>query len=177
MPIIISCRIVLSININFNFIFLIPENNFICECRLRWIFDLHNHTKNDDLRRSLEKISCYLDRTQTALNDHNQQQHFNYKINPRNNPIDFDFIQNELNNMPIQPRAEVIKEVVTLFSLNPNHLPCEQVAEPTELPLQRESVGMDFVGIFKSSGAIDLYNERIMFIVLMPFIAAVLTLS
>lgn len=137
--------------------FYFAENNFICECRLRWIFDLHNHTKNPDLRHSLEKISCYLDRTQTALNDH--QNHFNYKINPRNNPIDFDFIQNDLNNMPIQPRAEVIKEVVTLFSLNPNNLPCEAVAEPTELPLQRESVGMDFSGIFKSSAPIDFSNN------------------
>lgn len=51
----------------------------------------------------------------------------------------------------IDARARVVKEVVELFSIDPNQLRCEQIAEPTELPLQRESAVMDFTKLFKSS--------------------------
>lgn len=72
--------------------------------------------------------------------------------------------------MNVQPK--VLKEVVQLSTIDPNHLPCEQVAEPTELPLQRESVGMDFGGLFKSSAAsAHLFGGRLLAMIALPMLA------
>lgn len=70
---------------------------------------------------------------------------------------------------------KVLKEVVRLSSLDQNHLRCEQVAEPTELPLQRESVGMDFGSIFKSSAtSAQLAAGRLLAMIALPVLAVVI---
>lgn len=73
-------------------------------------------------------------------------------------------------------RPKVLKEVVQLFTIDQNHLPCEQVAEPTELPLQRESVGMDFGSIFKSSASStgQLVGGRLLAMIALPVLAIVI---
>ncbi|XP_055914475.1 connectin [Eupeodes corollae] len=38
----------------------VSDNNFICDCRLQWIFDLRNKTRNINLKESLEEIVCTL---------------------------------------------------------------------------------------------------------------------
>lgn len=158
--------------------FSILENNFICECRLRWIFELRNHTKNAKLRNSLDELQCTLERQNNDLND--PRYHFNYKISSRHSQLDFDYIQNDLNlnnnvPSPVNVGPKVLKEVVRLSSLDQNHLRCEQVAEPTELPLQRESVGMDFGSIFKSSAtSAQLAAGRLLAMIALPVLAIVI---
>lgn len=151
------------------FFFFHSENRFICECRLRWIFDLHNQTKNRELKQSLERITCTLEHTphvinDNSLNDPRYQIHF--ETSPRySQPLNFD-VHNDLSvqsnhldqqqqqrNNPKQPHTSVT-ETVELLNLNPHKLPCEAVTDPTELPLQRESVsGLDIAGfkLFSSS--------------------------
>lgn len=160
---------------NFLLFFSVSENRFICECRLRWIFDLHNQTKNRELKQSLERITCTLEHTHQVIND-NTLEHTHQVINdntlndPRYQiqfetaprpmqPMDFD-VHNDLsmpsNNIEEQRRQRprpLVTEKVELLNLNPNQLPCETVTDPTELPLQRESVSGYDIGfkLFSSS--------------------------
>lgn len=47
----------------------VSDNNFICDCRLQWIFDLRNKTRNINLKESLEEIVCTLyDGKKTNMN-------------------------------------------------------------------------------------------------------------
>lgn len=90
-----------------------------------------------------------------TLNDPRYQIHF--ETNPRNGqPLDYD-VHNDLS-LPtnhINERHSSSKlhssmaEKVELLNLNPNQLPCETVTDPTELPLQRESVSGYEIGGFK----------------------------
>uniref|UniRef100_A0A182S5N9 Uncharacterized protein n=1 Tax=Anopheles maculatus TaxID=74869 RepID=A0A182S5N9_9DIPT len=38
-----------------------PDNRFLCDCRLLWLFDLRNNTKNEDLRYTLQHVECLYD--------------------------------------------------------------------------------------------------------------------
>lgn len=144
---------------------------------MRWIFDLHNQTKNRELKQSLERITCTLEHTHQVIND-NTLEHTHQVINdntlndpryqiqfetaPRHmQPMDFD-VHNDLsmpsNNIEEQRRQRprpLVTEKVELLNLNPNQLPCETVTDPTELPLQRESVSGYDIGfkLFSSSAA------------------------
>lgn len=139
---------------------------------------MRNHTKNGNLRDSLESLACTLERPNHDLYD--PRGPTNYKLGPRHTQMDFDYIQNDLNSNhnvpgPVNLRPKVLKEVVQLFTIDPNHLPCEQVAEPTELPLQRESVGMDFGSIFKSSAtSAQLVGGRLLAMIALPMLAIVI---
>lgn len=77
-------------------------------------------------------------------------------------PLDFD-ISNDLsisaNHIDQQHRKhpQGAIEKVELLNLKPNNLPCEAVTDPTELPLQRESVaGFEISKLFQSSGTVSL---------------------
>lgn len=94
-----------------------------------------------------------------SLNDPRYQIHF--ETNPRHvQPLDFDVHNdlsvptNHLEQRHQKPHAS-ITETVELLNLNPNQLPCETVTDPTELPLQRESVSGYDIGLkfFSSSSA------------------------
>ncbi|XP_046808087.1 connectin [Lucilia cuprina] len=39
---------------------LVNDNNFICDCRLQWLYELKNRTRHQQLRDSLEKFICNL---------------------------------------------------------------------------------------------------------------------
>lgn len=40
------------------FSFYVTDNELICDCRLAWIFDLKNRTRNFELKYSLEEVEC-----------------------------------------------------------------------------------------------------------------------
>lgn len=155
----------LYIYVNNILLFSVSENRFICECRLRWIFDLHNQTKNRELKQSLERITCTLEHTHQVINDNtlnDPRYQIQFETAPRHmQPMDFD-VHNDLsmpsNNIEEQRRQRprpLVTEKVELLNLNPNQLPCETVTDPTELPLQRESVSGYDIGfkLFSSSAA------------------------
>lgn len=153
----------------FLFLSLSAENRFICECRLRWIFDLHNQTKNRELKQSLERITCTLEHSPQVINDNtlnDPRYQIHFETSPRySQPLDFD-VHNDLsvqsNHLDMQQQRKhqkqqqphtTVTETVELLNLNPHKLPCEAVTDPTELPLQRESVsGLDIgFKLFSSS--------------------------
>lgn len=110
----------------------------------------------------MERITCTLEHIhQQAVNDPRYQVHF--ESNPRHvQPLDYD-VNNDLsisaNHIDQQHRKhpQGATEKVELLNLKPNNLPCESVTDPTELPLQRESVsGYDLGKLFQSSGAVSI---------------------
>ncbi|CAH2239889.1 jg4574 [Pararge aegeria aegeria] len=40
---------------------LLEENNFVCDCRLKWIHSLRNETKSQNTKDSLEGVTCKMD--------------------------------------------------------------------------------------------------------------------
>lgn len=120
-------------------------NDLICDCRLRWVFNLEKHTRNEDLREYLHRIQCI------------EQPNTNKKVSS----LDENTIQRESlglqdddamyydgmtgygtgNDESIRIKGE---HVNNLLKILPEQLPCPQeLMAPTELPLQRESIGMD----------------------------------
>lgn len=65
---------------------------------------------------------------------------------------------NHLEEIEQKPN-QVNRELVPLFSMDMNHLPCESLTEPTELPLSRESVGMDLSRVFASFASPATVNQ------------------
>lgn len=142
------------------------ENRLICDCRLRWIFDLRRKTKNEDLRQSLQRIECFYeggihgnadllghahglggggvaaaggaaDGSGTNNNLLQDPTLFQRPNGPNDNGeyIDETGYENQLSNND---------NVVQLLRFNEEQLPCSQrLTDPTELPLSRESIGMD----------------------------------
>lgn len=143
---------------------------------MRWIFDLHNQTKNKDLRHSLERITCTLEHTHQVINDNtlnDPRYQIHFETSPRySQPLDFD-VHNDLsvqsNHLDMQQQQQqrnhqkqphtTVTETVELLNLNPHKLPCEAVTDPTELPLQRESVsGLDIGFKLFSSDVAQITN-------------------
>lgn len=137
----------------------------MCECRLSWIFELRNRTKNNDLRRTLERTLCSMETSNAnALTVDNNNNHYNnYKTAQRTyshgNEYDLDDpfrrsndLGNQLGGLEPKPNR-VSHETVELLRMDVNHLPCELLTEPTELPLSRESVGMDISRVFQFSAS------------------------
>ncbi|KAL1395498.1 hypothetical protein pipiens_011202 [Culex pipiens pipiens] len=152
---------------------LLKENKLICDCRLAWLFDLANTTKNDDLRHTLRQLECLyelkadnrgagpipisvqhqlsdLSRPHDILGyddstdyggldhlDHGQSQHgVGYGVQPVHRPDPY---------APKAPLNAAGQQVFTLMKLRKQDLlPCtKELDEPTELPLSRESIGID----------------------------------
>lgn len=111
--------------------------------------------------------------TDNTLNDPRYQIHF--ETSPRySQPLNFD-VHNDLsvqsNHLDMQQQQQQQRnhqkqahtsatETVELLNLNPHKLPCEAVTDPTELPLQRESVsGLDIgFKLFSSSDVSQISN-------------------
>ncbi|XP_029727810.1 connectin-like [Aedes albopictus] len=127
--------------VNNSAILSIRDNHLICDCRLSWVYDLNNRTRNEDLRESLNKIEC-------TMGNKNS-----YNSNPRQNqapdssflesPLDEDgdyFEDAALDNESIE---EEKPEVVFLFKVGKDKLYCpEELIGPTDGPNPRASKGI-----------------------------------
>lgn len=173
----------MTIFIFFFFIFfLFAENRFICDCRLRWIFDLHNQTKNRELKQSLERITCTLEHTHPVINDNtlnDPRYQIHFETNPRQvQPLDFD-VHNDLSvpsnhlEQRHQKTHSSLAEKMELLNLNPNKLICESVTDPTELPLQRESVSGYDIGLKFFSSDVPPFTSY-MLTTMLAFIATLI---
>lgn len=116
-----------------------------------------------------------------SLNDPRYQ--IQFETAPRHvQPLDFD-VHNDLN-MPPNPiddqrrqrQRTSVTEKIELLNLNPNQLPCETVTDPTELPLQRESVSGYDIGfkLFSSSAASQAIAINFMATAMLAFIAVMI---
>lgn len=120
------------ISITFSFSF--TENDFICDCRLTWLIDLRNQTKNEELRLSLDEVECLLKKPKDAFHHH------------KSSRIDHNTIERPhgVEDEPEYYDDEPEGKTVRLMQLKPANLTCpEEASDPTELPLSRESIGFD----------------------------------
>lgn len=118
-------------------------NPFVCDCRLSWMYDLRNRTKNIDLRRSLDRMVCTLDKLLYEQSKHTRS-NLKLNINHRVYNDDLDNYENELRASDDLQKSIDNNAMIELRKINVEHLPCtEDLSDPTELPLSRESIGMD----------------------------------
>lgn len=132
--------------IQFHSFFLSAENDLICDCRLSWLIELKNQTKNEELRVSLDEIECLLKKSKDSLLHKTHKIFHNAIERPQHEPED------ETEYYDDEPEGKT----VTLMKLNTTELPCpEEASDPTELPLSRESIGFDMnlVKVFTSTSS------------------------
>lgn len=116
------------------------ENRFTCDCRLAWVYDLSNRTRNEDLRESLSKIECTLGKKTYYSNDPRQTQSVDSTLLEPTFDDDGDYIEDAAEN---ESTVEEKPEVVNLFKLGKEQLPCpEELIGPTDGPNPRESKGL-----------------------------------
>lgn len=109
------------------------ENDLICDCRLSWLIELKNQTKNDELRQSLEDIECLLKKSKDSFQKTSKILHNAIERPPQDAEDETEYYDDEPDGKTCQ-----------LMKLKPSSLPCpEEASDPTELPLSRESIGFD----------------------------------
>lgn len=115
---------------------MLAENRLLCDCRLKWVFELKKKTKNEDLRQSLQRIECYYDDI-----SHGMTNTFENSLKARPNGPNDNGDYNEEQAFDGDLNAG---NVIQLLRFEEPQLPCPQrLSDPTELPLSRESIGMD----------------------------------
>lgn len=62
--------------------FFFPDNKFICDCKLAWIKGVRNETINNDLKNSLDLLTCFLESRNHTLIDENTAEDI---VNENNN--------------------------------------------------------------------------------------------
>lgn len=109
------------------------------------MYDLRNRTKNIDLRRSLDRMVCTLDKLLYEHTKHARSNHNKYGSTQHFSTDDLDSFENELRvTDDLQKSIGDGNQLIELRKIPLDHLPCtEDLSDPTELPLSRESIGMD----------------------------------
>lgn len=127
------CSNFYSISNSIWFLFPSTENDLICDCRLSWLIELKNQTKNDELRGSLEDIECLLKKPKDVFQKTSKILHNAIERPPQD-------VEDETEYYDDEPDGKTF----TLMKLKASNLPCpEEASDPTELPLSRESIGFD----------------------------------
>lgn len=142
------------LNFSFFLYFLFSSflgNHLTCDCRLRWVFNLSKNTKNVDLRESLHRIQCVLAPKPTHLNTDffgGIENTFKKPLHHNHNMPEDDLIEYNYEELSYGADVETSNvrigtgQLSSLLKLKSENLPCPQeLIEPTELPLQRESIG------------------------------------
>uniref|UniRef100_A0A182JL45 Uncharacterized protein n=1 Tax=Anopheles atroparvus TaxID=41427 RepID=A0A182JL45_ANOAO len=167
--------------VNSTAILHLKENRFICDCRLLWLFDLRNNTKNEDLRYTLQQVEClYDDKGALGVLVHNQLKDFGRNSHDSDDPEYYDEGGHRKPSVSVHKKlssssrsagdgAQSITtlhdkgqlQTVTLMKLPKDIiLPCpKELDEPTELPLSRESIGLDMgwrSSVTATSGQVNL---------------------
>lgn len=126
---------------NFFFSLYVTDNEFICDCRLAWIFDLKNRTKNFELRYSLEEIEC------TKTKD--KPSGGRIRVNA-DDVMKKQILNDETDYYDDESFDE--KKTTQLFQFKQKELPCpQQYREQFEHPSAPQFIGIDFSWIHSSA--------------------------
>ncbi|CAK1582502.1 unnamed protein product [Parnassius mnemosyne] len=120
---------------------LLEENNFVCDCRLKWMHTLRDETKSQSTKESLESVTCKIDPpiVSSAYNkmaDTDSKLDFNKEILhagitietiDKNNITDKkttaeDLSKDHVNDILIQAAKKGVKR--TVLKIPPETLPC-----------------------------------------------------
>lgn len=96
---------------NVTMYFLIEGNEFVCDCRLSWMYLLRNETSNDQIRNTLDELTCQVVHSQDLQNSKD---------------LGHDF---EVNKGDIQHDVQMFSEssnLKHLFDIPQEQLPCEE---------------------------------------------------
>ncbi|XP_063697098.1 connectin [Culicoides brevitarsis] len=151
-------------------------NQLTCDCRLRWVFNLSKNTKNEDLRESLHRIQCVLEPKPTHLDyfggsSSNLGMKKPFSHLPDNDLDDYTYEETNYGADDNTNTRIASGKLTGLLKLRSENLPCPQeLIEPTELPLQRESIG--FMGdlSWRSSGNRAILEVTLMFVSAVYFV-------
>lgn len=120
----------------------VTDNDLICDCRLAWMFDLKNRTKNFQLRYSLEDVECMMKTKERTTS-------VRVKVNAD------DVMKKQILNDEIEYYEDESyddKKMTQLFQLKQRDLPCpQQYREQLEHPSTREFIGFDLSWIRSSA--------------------------
>ncbi|XP_058823714.1 connectin [Topomyia yanbarensis] len=129
--------------VNSSALLSIRDNRFVCDCRLAWVYDLSNRTRNEDLKENLHAIECTLGAKKNYYSTGAQQ---------TQSTLDNAFSENEFDEegdyiedaaLDNESTIDEKPEIVSLFKLGKEQLPCpEELVGPTDGPNPRESKGL-----------------------------------
>ncbi|XP_044254376.1 connectin [Tribolium madens] len=131
--------------------FYIADNKFVCDCRLAWLHNLRNETKNPSIRNTLDEITCYMESAGQSLAqgtlpssttapravdnqfpENAEDYKYDYETVEYDNDIYDQQQDSSLNYVtasgPKDPRKR------HLFEIPLQELPCPQQEHPTEAP-------------------------------------------
>lgn len=127
--------------------FYFTGNEFICDCRLAWLFDLKNRTKNFELRYSLEEVECIKTKDRPSGGRIRVSPDDVMKKQVLNDDPDYDYESENFDE----------KKTTQLFQFKQRELPCpQQYREQFEHPSAPQFIGIDFSWI--RSSATKLHN-------------------
>ncbi|CAO1415993.1 unnamed protein product [Diamesa serratosioi] len=130
--------------VNHTSVLAIKDNNFICDCRLSWIFDLKNRTKNFELKYSLEEIECMM-KTKERQVTHKIKVNYDDEMKKQilSDETDTEYYDDEIYNE---------QKTSNLLQLKQKDLPCQKgFIEALEHPSTREFIGFDISWMHSSA--------------------------
>lgn len=119
---------------------------------MKWVYELRKLTKNEDMRQSLQRIECTFDDvSQVNLIDNAIKQ-------PPHGPNDDGQYVDASYDVDLS-RGNINQ----LLEWSEEQLPCPQrLTDPTELPLSRESIGMDLSWRSTESSTQNVHSSSIL---------------
>ncbi|CAK1543259.1 unnamed protein product [Leptosia nina] len=110
---------------------LLEGNNFVCNCQLKWIHLLRNETSSQNIKDSLDGVTCKMD-PPIASSAYNKMSD-NIKMNTKLETVEI-MKQDATNKKHIDDTKKGAKR--NLLKIPPETLPCpEEKVETTEMPV------------------------------------------
>ena len=120
----------------------VTDNELICDCRLAWIFDLKNRTKNFELKYSLEEIECIV-KTKERPNGGKIRVNADDVMKKQELNDDVEYYDDESYDD---------QKKTPLLQIKQRDLPCPQeYREQLEHPSTREFIGFDLSWMHSSA--------------------------
>jgi hypothetical protein len=142
------------------FLLSLPDNEFICDCRLAWIFDLRNRTQNFELKYSLEEIECSM-KTKERLAGVRVKVNPNDVLRPANDGVEY-----------YDDESYEEKAMTQLVQIKQKELPCpHQYREQFEHPSTREFIGIDISSWIGSPASAPCNPMAVLFLALITHFA------